>query len=627
MTDLRKIELLIDKARFRLRMQAALEVATTAGIVAIAAGLVVLWLWRMEVLTTTGALISGGVLFLGVAGAAFAATLRKLPTHVIARRIDRASGLSDRLGTAVDFQQRLRALAATEHPDTIELMRRAIADGVAAVPRANVKAAAPFTPPADLLPLGAFAAVAALVLLLAFRPDRDPIGLMPIVDNTGHDQGHDADDENKGIDLDDIDYSKQFVEDMKQMAEQTGDKHLNDFADKLTDLLEKAERGELSKEEMMAKMEALEKQYMEGAEENVDDMMKELADMATELAKEQQTKGLADALKEGDMQKAAEELEKLAEKMEKGEMTPEQEKKLADALEKAADKAEKKQQEKDQKEQKAADKEQKKKEEEIRKLKKKTEEDPKNEEAKRQLQKKERELEQLKREREEKKEQAKKRSLDRLQRNMKKSADEMKKQNKQEAAKNMKDMADETRKIEDQVRKINNQKRVQSQLGDLKEAIRRAKPRKGNCASGNCNHAGHGRNAKIKDFNKRAGGQQGNGQAWRQGQNGKGGKDDPNGQPSNSWGTGEDPNLMGDPTQLNAKKHNEDLTGVHGQGTSRRETILTAAKKGFANRAYKKVYAEYKKVVEEVIAAEKVPQGYKYYVKRYFQRIKPHSMD
>jgi hypothetical protein len=31
--------------------------------------------------------------------------------------------------------------------------------------------------------------------------------------------------------------------------------------------------------------------------------------------------------------------------------------------------------------------------------------------------------------------------------------------------------------------------------------------------------------------------------------------------------------------------------------------------------------------VEEVIRAEKVPSGYKYYVKRYFQKIKPHSMD
>src|SRR5688572_25407650 len=133
MTDLRKIEALIDRARFRIRFQAGLETATLAGIVAVAGALVVLWLWRMEVVSNTGALVSVGSLLLGILAAGFIASLQKIPTHVIARRIDRASGLSDRLGTAVDFQQRLRALAATEHPDTVELMHRAIEDGVAAV--------------------------------------------------------------------------------------------------------------------------------------------------------------------------------------------------------------------------------------------------------------------------------------------------------------------------------------------------------------------------------------------------------------------------------------------------------------------------------------------------------------
>ena len=86
-------------------------------------------------------------------------------------------------------------------------------------------------------------------------------------------------------------------------------------------------------------------------------------------------------------------------------------------------------------------------------------------------------------------------------------------------------------------------------------------------------------------------------------------------------------NVTGDPTRFNAKLKDEKLTGIHGQGPSRRETILTSAKKGFAEAAYRKVYADYKKIVEEVMTQEKVPQGYKYYVKRYFQRIKPHSMD
>jgi len=35
------------------------------------------------------------------------------------------------------------------------------------------------------------------------------------------------------------------------------------------------------------------------------------------------------------------------------------------------------------------------------------------------------------------------------------------------------------------------------------------------------------------------------------------------------------------------------------------------------------VYSDYTSVVEEVMSKEKVPPGYRFYVKRYFQLIKP----
>ena len=38
-------------------------------------------------------------------------------------------------------------------------------------------------------------------------------------------------------------------------------------------------------------------------------------------------------------------------------------------------------------------------------------------------------------------------------------------------------------------------------------------------------------------------------------------------------------------------------------------------------------HAMSKAIVEEVMQTEKVPSGYKYYIKRYFQKIKPHAMD
>src|SRR5262249_28824150 len=168
----------------------------------------------------------------------------------------------------------------------------------------------------------------------------------------------------------------------------------------------------------------------------------------------------------------------------------------------------------------------------------------------------------------------------------------------------------------------------QSQLRDLKDAISRAKPRRGGDQQRSV--AERMRQQRIQEWEQRAGGMRGNPQAWRQtGRNGQSGQNGQHGEePSERWGTEHDPNLMDDPTRLAQSKFTDDqLNGKQGPGLSRRETILTSAQKGFAQTSYRKVYTEYRKVIEEVMNQEKVPQGYKYYVKRYFQRIKPHSMD
>jgi hypothetical protein len=76
-------------------------------------------------------------------------------------------------------------------------------------------------------------------------------------------------------------------------------------------------------------------------------------------------------------------------------------------------------------------------------------------------------------------------------------------------------------------------------------------------------------------------------------------------------------------TEKGGHTKDEDLQGVQGKGPSRRQSILAAAQKGFAKVGYQEVYADYKRVVEEVMRSEKVPSSYKYYVKRYFNQIKP----
>jgi len=84
-----------------------------------------------------------------------------------------------------------------------------------------------------------------------------------------------------------------------------------------------------------------------------------------------------------------------------------------------------------------------------------------------------------------------------------------------------------------------------------------------------------------------------------------------------------DPNLMGDATRLNGQRHETRVQGKDGAGPSRSQTILGSAEKGFATASYKRVYGDYTAVVEEVMSKEKVPPGYRFYIKRYFQLIKP----
>ena len=99
------------------------------------------------------------------------------------------------------------------------------------------------------------------------------------------------------------------------------------------------------------------------------------------------------------------------------------------------------------------------------------------------------------------------------------------------------------------------------------------------------------------------------------------------GQGGDSWGTEHDDNLTGDSTGKTGKTKDEDLQGTQGKGSSRRQTILSAAQKGFSSTSYQKVYADYEKIVEEVMRNEKMPSSYKYYVKRYFAKIHPSTGD
>jgi hypothetical protein len=620
--ELHEIQAVVARVRRRLRLQGALEGAATAGILAVAAALVVFWCWRMELVGRAGLWLAGAAAL--VAAGALLGAARRLPTLAVAARIDAASGLADRLTTAFDFHSRL---GEPHHPETLALMRAAIADGVRAVPRANVRAAAPFRAPRDTRALATFLAVGGALAALAFGPTRAvPAAALPATAARPQPPAP-----SESLDPDDVTYQKEFVEEMRQLAATTQDEALQQMARELQELLDQAARGQIGKQELLAKMEAIEKKYAEGSSDRLDETLADLKDQGKELARNAVTKRLGEAMEKGDLEAAKKELERLAEEIDKGEMKPEDQKKLAEALDKAAAKQEQRQQQHDQKQAADAQKQIEKKKEEIRRLQRKTEQEPQDQEAKRTLEKEKRELERLERDQKEQQEKPK-RQLDRLTRNLKQAAEDLKQKNPKQGAQRMRESARESQRIQQEMKKLSNQQRVRTQMQDLKDAIRRARPRQ---QGGNARELA--RLKRVEEWERRAGGQQGNPQAWRsmgqgqpgsQGDKGQPGPQQGGDRPGEQWGTEHDPNLTGDPTRIDdAKFKADELRGLHGEGPSRRETILTSAQKGFARTAYRKVYADYKKIVEEVMSQEKVPQGYKYYVKRYFDRIKPHNMD
>jgi hypothetical protein len=114
------------------------------------------------------------------------------------------------------------------------------------------------------------------------------------------------------------------------------------------------------------------------------------------------------------------------------------------------------------------------------------------------------------------------------------------------------------------------------------------------------------------------GGQEGQKGGASPGQNGAG---EGGGQ---SWGSGHSPNVQGEPSSL--KGATKDVTAVArdtGEGSASSEVIHGAAQRGFVGRGYQKVYTDYRTVAEQVMNQDQIPPGYRFYVQRYFQLIRP----
>ncbi len=508
------------------------------------------------------------------------------------------------------------------------------------------------------------------------------------------------------LDPDERAYVESILAQLKELAKKEKIPELDDFIAKIEKLLKDAEEGKISKEQLLAELQKAEELLNQGMEPDQKDIAKKLGEMGKELQKNELTKELGQALEKQDLEKAKEEMEKLARQLEKSAMEKEKEqlekalkdpklteqqkkdlekkldqvkqdmekdqKKLEEQLkdpdnklteqekkdlqkkleemkkekpltekqkedlQKQMENVAKQMQKQNEKEQKQAEQQKQKLQEEMRRLEKQKQEAKTDQErlsAERELQKKKDELQKLDKDQQQKNESAQREALKRLQRDMEKAAEQLQKPEKQEndqeknerekqASKKMRDAARETGKVDQDQRKQAQQKKMSSQMDDLREAMRRAKQK-----GGKGPNDPFGKQAKNNDFGKRARGGKGNNGAWKPGQGQPGGQQ-PGGQGQQPGGkepgVGHDENLTGDSTDKSGKTKDQDLQGTSGnKGGSRRETILAAAQKGFASKGYQKVYTDYQKIVEEVMRNEKLPSSYRHYVKQYFSKIRP----
>jgi hypothetical protein len=82
---------------------------------------------------------------------------------------------------------------------------------------------------------------------------------------------------------------------------------------------------------------------------------------------------------------------------------------------------------------------------------------------------------------------------------------------------------------------------------------------------------------------------------------------------------------LGKRGDMQARGRETEARIANGAGPNRAEVIGGAADRGFAQRGYARVFADYQAAVEDALATTAVPEGRRYVVRRYFDLIRPRA--
>jgi len=630
-----RIRRLAGRAEQRIRLRRALHVGGRALSGALLVAIADVALRKVDFLAERPARLILGFALVGTIAAAALAFFWRLPERAGARALDRFYGLHDRLASALAFADRSEAARTP-------FMNAAIDDAVQAASGARPGQAVPFTFSRATAASPFLAAILVVTLSLEVR-HRAPVAHVSTLEPV----------ELAPDDLDDV---KDFLSQLQQRAQSDDTKAaIEEFNRLVADIADKR----LDRTDAFRHMQMLEEKLAAGGEADKRALLERLEKIGEEVKKAELSKPVGEALTEDKLEAARDAMHDLAKKLreEGGKVDKAKLDQLREALKKAAAEAEKRQQQLEQRRQELAD--------EILKMKQKLG-DGGAEEERSLLEKKQRELERLDRSVDEERNAG--RQLDRLDRELQQAAEDLLK-DLGASAQDLDQGAEDLNRMQKQEMSQQEKEELRQKLQEMRELLRQQ------------GQNGKGQIARLKRFGRMArgqgssggqqgqSGQQGDGQDEGQGgagnpQQGQGGDRQgqgagkgagesgetwllgPNGEkllmlsrgageqgqaggegrgsPRNGWGEGHDPKLQGAAT--NPKMGTQD-TQVQGadtdQGGSRSQVILGAGERGFASRGYKKVYAEYHQVAEESLAKDEIPGGYRFYVKRYFQLIRP----
>jgi hypothetical protein len=237
------------------------------------------------------------------------------------------------------------------------------------------------------------------------------------------------------------------------------------------------------------------------------------------------------------------------------------------------------------------------------------------EEQRRLIEEKRRELEKLRAEHA--KSAAERRALDKLSRQLGDAAKALAAGRPEQAASQLQTATEQVRKQAQAQRRRQQQKEGAEAAAQLRERLQRQRAARGRA------DAAPGRAQAGRDP-----GQQRQEQEQRFVQRAEGGEQLA---PSPAGGSGDpaesspEPSLLGREPRPRVSLEDHAAQSAQSEGPSRSEVVLSAADRGFADEGYRKVYADYRDHAEAVLEQDQVPSGYRYYVRRYFQLIRPRT--